>query len=499
MTKLTDAIHEKRKRKHLDLVDAQFKKFIRLFPVGEEELIKKLGLDPKGDTQFEIYQNSQLFERKINREILPPIILKLSKRTNKRVINNIDTWSSLSGKMFDNLEEYALSKVPYINYMEWAATKYKLQRKRVYFFQFCKRVHQVLPLFDLDKKQIVNLALIWANEKRFVRPLENFSSRETGEQLFLDFCSHLFEKYPMPRWITWGTFLDGPFLNQKVAKNVRKIPVKNYLMSHLDTYIDVVNGASMYKVLKEAYPDTLLNRKIVLNCLHSKRLNINEVIREAQIEYLGFSDKKGIFEILEFMRPKDIHRGSSEVLFCEYMHYFATHSPSKNHFDDLYDYVCELSSEYRRMGREFKIFGRKFSNLIEGMKLWHDQLELSGKYKNVKWKSHGLKPLTLQNVEVGGSKYILKIEEITSASDLAREGRVQKHCVASYVSRCVSGMSSIWSLRYYNAGGQILKIGATIEYFPKVNRVGQIKAKSNCEVTPFNLKYIKKWKEMNDL
>jgi hypothetical protein len=83
------------------------------------------------------------------------------------------------------------------------------------------------------------------------------------------------------------------------------------------------------------------------------------------------------------------------------------------------------------------------------------------------------------------------IVELRSRRDLQLEGISMQHCVATYADDCETGRCSIWSLRWYDAGGRIRPL-VTIELDAN-GRLQQAYAKTNQNPAPEYLAMIKNW------
>ena len=77
------------------------------------------------------------------------------------------------------------------------------------------------------------------------------------------------------------------------------------------------------------------------------------------------------------------------------------------------------------------------------------------------------------------------------AQDLIREGKVMRHCVASYVDRVIREECLIFFLR---KADDINTPFATIEVDPDTNRIRQVKCKANTKLKDVQAEsFINKW------
>lgn len=127
------------------------------------------------------------------------------------------------------------------------------------------------------------------------------------------------------------------------------------------------------------------------------------------------------------------------------------------------------------------VFLENFDDAIEQS---HDQ-----KYKRITWQGHRkAKPFHFFDET---EKLSWNITEITTYDSLKKEGKSLKHCVADYVSKCVEGETSIWSLEC-NA----IKC-LTIEV--KGKSIEQVRGKDNRHPHSYEIDIVKKWAKREQL
>lgn len=84
------------------------------------------------------------------------------------------------------------------------------------------------------------------------------------------------------------------------------------------------------------------------------------------------------------------------------------------------------------------------------------------------------------------------IVELLAAVELSKEGRAMKHCVATYVGRCVRGSSRIWSLREQR-GDRAPESRVTIEVHPRYRCITQVRGRRNTRPPERMLALIREW------
>lgn len=115
--------------------------------------------------------------------------------------------------------------------------------------------------------------------------------------------------------------------------------------------------------------------------------------------------------------------------------------------------------------------------------------------KVLSWQiDHAYKDWYEEDLETG---IVYSINEIRKSFLLYSEGRKMNHCVGSYVSRCMNGESSIWSLRSQEDGQWQSLV--TIEVDPRRNRLVQAQAFFNSRPEPSDRQRILEWAKLNKI
>lgn len=160
--------------------------------------------------------------------------------------------------------------------------------------------------------------------------------------------------------------------------------------------------------------------------------------------------------------------------------------------DQLYDYVV---FKYRE-NNNYSLKGRNVQRLLDEMEAWHDQV---AKEKNPKILKKWNRSEYLEFVEArkkGELEFSVTVRELTNSKELSVEGNRQSHCVGSYANSCVSGLTTIWSVREEFTDG-VYEILATVELRGSV--VVQVKAKRNSPISGYARNIIERWARMNNI
>ncbi|MCA9023558.1 MAG: PcfJ domain-containing protein, partial [Planctomycetaceae bacterium] len=85
------------------------------------------------------------------------------------------------------------------------------------------------------------------------------------------------------------------------------------------------------------------------------------------------------------------------------------------------------------------------------------------------------------------------IRELLNSYELETEGNQMKHCVGTYVSACVSGECSIWSMQIELKDG--FKKAITIEVSKETNEICEVRGKANRSPNSRERRVLRRWAE----
>lgn len=165
-------------------------------------------------------------------------------------------------------------------------------------------------------------------------------------------------------------------------------------------------------------------------------------------------------------------------------------------FEDINEIRSVLDYfHYQRYGREepedYSFKGRNFHSIMREVEEWHGLMtwyHYSDKDMKTTWK-----PLEAEEYSLVLDREVYKISEITNGKRLWEESKVLKHCVYSYLNRCVQGKTHIFSLTHEKAGQSIPKITIEVEN----NQMVQERGKANSDPDKKYYPLIREWCELN--
>jgi hypothetical protein len=138
--------------------------------------------------------------------------------------------------------------------------------------------------------------------------------------------------------------------------------------------------------------------------------------------------------------------------------------------------------------------GRTAQSLLAQVERWHRELGRAAGAETLYFRRSGVKELELETGKDG--KSLWRIRELLSGAELIAEGRVMKHCVASYARSCASGHSSIWAMELRTEAG--VEKRQTVEVTHE-RVIVQCRGKQNRLPTPSELGVIKEWARLAGL
>lgn len=96
--------------------------------------------------------------------------------------------------------------------------------------------------------------------------------------------------------------------------------------------------------------------------------------------------------------------------------------------------------------------GRTADSLLRQMDEWHGELRKAARAGEQYFRSSGYRSFKKRTGK-GDNMRTWIIRELLSSAELLAEGRVLKHCVASYAQSCARGDCSIWTMELETSGG----------------------------------------------
>jgi hypothetical protein len=314
---------------------------------------------------------------------------------------------------------------------------------KVKAFRMLKEYHVIVV-------QLLKMNIFW------IRDISTWEwdSRNTYKQL-KSLIDHLFCAYEVPE-----------FMFQAWTE-------KNASTKHIDWFLHLATGNTARELHKYPIPIT---KKMAHEFVQTPfpGYSIDDAVRRSQV--LGMGGDSRLADSIMMSRLR--HDFSNNDFWASVIQFFIG-IPMLNldEIGTVIDYINEQKFIPKRLvvngvvvhrpeNPGFSMKGRNIATLIRDTHAWHKELRqlrrqagdaANAERGNVssykpdlisKWQRSSIKPF---NVIEGKNekRKIWDLKEITNAADLYDEGKSMRHCVYSYLSSCVKGHCSIFSLRLH--------------------------------------------------
>jgi hypothetical protein len=146
----------------------------------------------------------------------------------------------------------------------------------------------------------------------------------------------------------------------------------------------------------------------------------------------------------------------------------------------------------------FSMKGRTVESLLKEVEAWHRRLGKEVKGGKLQWEKSPIRDFEfIEGNRDSKNMRIWSIKELVSSNELVAEGRVLKHCVASYAQSCGRGASSIWTMDFQTEDGTEKLL--TIEVANQAKLIKQIRGRLNRLATEKEKNIILRWAEKENL
>ena len=139
----------------------------------------------------------------------------------------------------------------------------------------------------------------------------------------------------------------------------------------------------------------------------------------------------------------------------------------------------------------FSMKGRTVQSILRLMREWHKSLGAGS--ASLSWVRSPFEPMLVEELNPDGSEVSRRWQmmELINSAQLRREGAALHHCVASYADRCYRGISSIWSLRFWQA--EKIHHVLTVEVDTRRRAVIQARGRTNRAASGKPLRLLQDW------
>jgi hypothetical protein len=140
---------------------------------------------------------------------------------------------------------------------------------------------------------------------------------------------------------------------------------------------------------------------------------------------------------------------------------------------------------------DFSLRGRTAASVLRLMDAWHRGL--GGGEEDLRWDASTLRPLAMEvpSEDPERPPTTWEVVELTTSGALRAESRALRHCVAWYASRCLRGLSQVFSIR--RRGVSSSRPVVTVEVDPRRRAVVQARGLRNRTASGKALRVLHTW------
>lgn len=145
----------------------------------------------------------------------------------------------------------------------------------------------------------------------------------------------------------------------------------------------------------------------------------------------------------------------------------------------------------------FDIRGRTFSSIMR-MELPNRQYSFNQFSIHLDWKKSSINDyIAIESATENKEARVWAIRELLTSQEIKKEGQSMKNCVATYIPKCQSRKSGIWTMEMLFKN-KVVKM-VTIEVNLQKNEICQVKARFNKRPTDKCMQILKEWEKQEGL
>ncbi|WP_417385827.1 PcfJ domain-containing protein [Gimesia sp.] len=325
------------------------------------------------------------------------------------------------------------------------------------------------------------LVFIAAEARSWLRPVEKW--RPTGSNAWRQLSSllrHLFVNYQMP------LFFDSVWLAEYTP----------HCADWRDWYLEVGRGTNIRHCdLPIPYTKKMAHHFMRAPC----NLSVLQAIRWGQIRGMG-----GDARLARMVLATRLSIGfSRDELWSALIQWLILHPPLElSQLRQIVDYLIDqrygiLPEEFDGETapiHEYSLKGRTYQSLLRDVSEWHRDQENRKRIPEYEWEPSGIPEFDYRDEVQGdqsGKRWVIR--ELLNSYELDTEGNHMNHCVGTYVSSCVDGDCSIWSMQIELEKG--FKKAITIEVRKQPSLICEVRGKANRLPNQRERSVLRRWAE----
>tara|TARA_Y100000588_G_scaffold210270_1_gene224289 strand:+ start:118658 stop:120160 length:1503 start_codon:yes stop_codon:yes gene_type:complete len=330
-------------------------------------------------------------------------------------------------------------------------------------------------LKSLDSENMILIATLCVYKNKWIKNIDDFKpTSKNFNKTIKDLFNFLLFEYPLSKnefllvknIKVFEIFLDTKSLKKALKSGFIKFKLTNKQINKFRDFSFKTKSDFLVDYIKEIHLIDIIEDEFIVNTL------LNE------------QEDNLLYDFAYFVRNKI----NTEAFF------------EKSEIKPLYDYVIYKRREHIENGRDFVLSSYELHTLYNGMLDWHkvlqkvkvgkvkswDSCAFAKGYENYEYKDSGIGLENVHNFKYEG------IIELTTNAELSEEGRKLSHCVGSYVRRCGSGDSFIFSYRSKDYSDHNVRSVLTIEV-SRGKKIVQVRGKKNRMPTTSEKNIIQHW------
>ncbi len=324
------------------------------------------------------------------------------------------------------------------------------------------------PSVRADLVQVEALRNLSAFGDEMVRPVEDWPGMSGHSlQVVHSLASHLVARYPSPRFLASAWFGD---------ETEDRVERRQWFVAH----------AQGFPFRRLALPLAMTRQMVHTFLNHTPdHLAVDHALRRAEILGLGgtpeLADAVLTTHLAEDFRDSERWRAALAWL---------VHCGDSVDLAQVRPLVDFLGANLHAVD----LRGRTFASAMRLVHDWHGWLGRS-RLRLVTWPRSRWNEMTLavEPTPREPRRAEWQILELLDSHQLAHEGRVMRHCVATYARACAAGYSSIWSVRHHWCDEPAARSVITIEVHTGTRMIVQVRGPANNIPSGSPLELVRRW------
>jgi len=371
------------------------------------------------------------------------------------------------------------------------------------------RSHEAKKLEEDMKNSLENIAqkLILDYGDRRIREISTFNrslrTKDRGK-ITLAVATHLFGKYKVPSYLQECWYLEQEIVSntnlrqhwwerRQARQDIVRVSAEEIRLRR-QWFITAASGGSLYKehtkgILSKQETHTFLNCPVDADF----REAIIFAIATNHTQDLGIRTRVMKSKLRDFPGITWLERN----IWREVIQFFCSNEIPLQEMNDLIDYFIHCDNRARIQQTHYSLRGRNLQSLRRQMQDWHYELARVKRMGDARWEGIPIADDEFELDGMPGNKW--SFTQIKTSKDLAAEGTAMHHCVYSYQEKCVSGKSSIWSVKRHQPKKSIAFERALTLEINENGEVIQIRGFANRQARPEEMHAVNHWMRKNYL